>query len=132
MPRSFNTITAAFALIASPALGADLVVTVSGLESAEGRVACLLTGATSEYLLNVPAQVHGTFCIFEDVWPGTYTVTAFHDLNGNRISDADPSGRAVEPFGTSSHDPGEAFAMGVHGACILVALNPTPAQTQES
>lgn len=132
MPRSFHNITAAFALIASPALGADLVVAVSGLESSEGRVACLLTGETSEHLLTVPAQAHSTFCIFEDVWPGTYVVTAFHDYNGNRVNDADHGGRAVEPFGTSSHNADEPFTMGVDGACILVTLNPISAQTQES
>ncbi|MEM6276711.1 MAG: DUF2141 domain-containing protein [Pseudomonadota bacterium] len=128
MSKSFHAITAALTLLASPSLGAELIVTVAGLQSSEGRVACFLTGADGEGLLTVPAESHGTFCVFEDVWPGTYSVTAFHDLNGNRVNDAEPLGNTVEPFGTSSQNSSNAFTMSIHGACILITLNSTPAQ----
>lgn len=48
--------TTTLTLLASPAASGDLIITVRGLESAEGRVAFHLIGDGNEAPLNVPAH----------------------------------------------------------------------------
>lgn len=38
---------------------------------------------------------------FEGITPGTYAISCFHDKNGNGQMDFEPTGKPLEPYGTS-------------------------------
>lgn len=81
--------------LAPRASAADLVVTVSGVKEAKGKVACALfrsadgfpmdpTKATG---LRIPAQVGSVECKFEKLEPGSYAVSVSVDRNENGKTD---------------------------------------------
>lgn len=46
--------------------------------------------------------VNGTARItFDGITPGTYAISCFHDKNGNGQMDFEPTGKPLEPYGTS-------------------------------
>jgi uncharacterized protein (DUF2141 family) len=40
---------------------------------------------------------------FENVTPGTYAITLFHDKNGNKQMDFEPNGMPIEMYGVSNN-----------------------------
>lgn len=40
---------------------------------------------------------------FENVAPGTYAITLFHDTNGNKQMDFEPNGMPIEMYGVSNN-----------------------------
>ncbi|MCW5519797.1 DUF2141 domain-containing protein [Aureitalea sp. L0-47] len=40
---------------------------------------------------------------FENVTPGTYAITLFHDKNGNKKMDFEPNGMPIEMYGVSNN-----------------------------
>ncbi len=76
-------------MLAGPAMGANLTVTVTGIRNAEGLVElCLFakpagfpdcSGDPSVARRRLPAQPGTLSTVFTGLVPGTYAVTAFHD-----------------------------------------------------
>ena len=99
-------------LLAGPAAAAhDLRVLVTGIESAEGEIACLLYDESEGFPLEQEnavdtkryAAVEGMLtCTFNDVPPGRYAVSAVHDENGNKKIDSNLFG-TKEPWGVSNN-----------------------------
>lgn len=109
--RGFLLVTTLLA--ASPAASAahDLRVLVTGIESAEGEVACILFDQSKGFPLDHEravdtkryAAVPGMLtCTFTDVPEGRYAVAAVHDQNGNRKVDGNLFGYK-EPWGVSNN-----------------------------
>ena len=100
-------------LAASPAALAahDLRVLVTGIETAEGEVACILFDQSKGFPLDLDravdtkryAAVEGMLtCTFSDVPEGRYAVAAVHDQNGNKKVDGNLFGYK-EPWGVSNN-----------------------------
>ena len=96
-----------------PALGADIVVTVQGLESAQGALGCALFSSANSTrfpldqsqaaTVRVPAQPGSLQCVFREVPAGTYAVAAAHDINGNFKTDRNLVGLPTEPWAVSNN-----------------------------
>jgi Uncharacterized protein conserved in bacteria len=106
----FTPVLAAAAL-ATSAAAADIRVTVSGLDSADGEVGCALhreaatfpmdpSGARSVWVTPVGRIAE---CRFENVAPGDYAIAVSHDLNGNRATDTNFVGLPTEDWGVSNN-----------------------------
>ena len=99
-------------LLAAPAAANDLRVLVSGIQKAEGEIACLLfqeekgfpTQAERAFnRVNYPAVEGMLTCTFPDVPPGRYAVSVIHDANGNAKVDTTFLGFSKEPWGVSNN-----------------------------
>ncbi|WP_181707731.1 DUF2141 domain-containing protein [Chthonobacter rhizosphaerae] len=96
--------------LATPALSASLVVTVSGVGSAEGEVGCALYAGEEGFLSDgaasaatwVKADPAGVTCRFDALRPGVYAVAVSHDVNGNRKTDTNVLGIPKEPWGVTN------------------------------
>jgi uncharacterized protein (DUF2141 family) len=84
-------VAAAQAVAAKPASGSKVTVTVNGVMSDAGTVRgqlCAdsgLFGVTEcpPYRVTVPAKTGSVILVFENVPPGTYAFSAWHDENGD-------------------------------------------------
>jgi uncharacterized protein (DUF2141 family) len=104
---------AASLVCAAPSVGAELVVTVSGLKSSEGFLGCALFSAaaadafpldsTQATTQRAKAQAQSMRCVFTGLPAGTYAVSAFHDLNGNGKTDRNFVGLPTEPWAVSNN-----------------------------
>jgi uncharacterized protein (DUF2141 family) len=78
-------------LAASNAAAADLTITVSGVNSAEGAIRVTLYDKAEGFrheenarlILSAPAQPGDVSVVFAGLAAGTYAVIAYHDENGN-------------------------------------------------
>ena len=96
---------------AAPAAAKDLRVLVSGIDNAQGEIACLLfqeekgfPTQTEQALENVeyPAVEGMLTCTFPNVEPGRYAVSVIHDENGNAKVDAGMFSKK-EPWGVTNN-----------------------------
>jgi uncharacterized protein (DUF2141 family) len=102
-----------FLATAGPAAAAfDLRVLVTGIESDEGEIACILFDQAKGFPLDAEravatkryAAVPGMLtCTFSDVPEGRYAVSASHDENANQKIDANLLGFIKEPWGVSNN-----------------------------
>jgi uncharacterized protein (DUF2141 family) len=89
------------------AQAARVTVTVEGIRSTDGAIMVGLfdTPATfpQKFLKgeSAVAQIPSVTLIFENVEPGRYAMSAFHDRNGNGKLDSGAFGIPKEPFGFS-------------------------------
>jgi uncharacterized protein (DUF2141 family) len=114
MPLSIHIRSACLAL-AFPAVataGQDLRVVVTGIESTQGEITCLLYAGgegfpndaeRAERSATYPSQSPLLTCTFDDVEPGRYAVAAVHDENGNGELDTNFRGFYKEPWGVSNN-----------------------------
>jgi uncharacterized protein (DUF2141 family) len=94
-----------------PAAAAELVVRVSGIQSARGQIGCGLHAASAGFPMDdaqarqlwLPADPKGVECRYADLPEGVYAVSVMHDLNGNRKVDANLFGIPTEPWGVSNN-----------------------------
>lgn len=86
-----------------------ITVTIDNLDSSNGAV---LFGLYTEITFmkakpkyNAKSDiVNGMARItFEDIIPGTYAISCFHDKNGNGQMDFEPTGRPIESYGVSNN-----------------------------
>lgn len=86
-----------------------ITVTVKNLDSNEGAVLFGLyteiTFMKAKPKFNAKSEiVNGTASVtFEDITPGTYAISCFHDKNRNGQMDFEPTGKPLEPYGTSNN-----------------------------
>lgn len=99
-------------LAATPAMSAELVVSITTIRSGEGSIGCLLFNAERGFpgdsavavLRRVqPANTAGVTCRFEGIAPGTYAVAVAHDANGNGRTDTNFFGIPTEDWGVSNN-----------------------------
>lgn len=111
MPRwTFLPILAATALTGLPAAAQTLTVSISNVNSNEGRILASICGdPTAQFpggcntaSAMVPASQGTTTVIFENVAPGSYALQAFHDANADMIPNIPPEGFA---FGNDARFP---------------------------
>jgi uncharacterized protein (DUF2141 family) len=96
--------------------GATIRFVVSGLDSDEGHVLCALfdserTWLTEDRLQTSRVGISGgrAVCRFDDVPPGVYAITAFHDENDDQRLDRGLLGIPREPY-CMSRNARRAFA----------------------
>jgi uncharacterized protein (DUF2141 family) len=93
--------------------GAELVVNVSGLKSADGFLGCALFAESlaERFPLDVskattqraPARAGSMRCEFVGLPAGRYAVSASHDANGNGKTDRNFVGLPTEPWAVSNN-----------------------------
>ncbi len=99
--------------LAAPASGAAIVVTVVDVKSDQGFVGCALFAADAAALFpldlsravtqRTAAQAGRMRCEFLDLAPGSYAVSAAHDINGNGKTDRNFVGLPTEPWAVSNN-----------------------------
>jgi uncharacterized protein (DUF2141 family) len=99
-------------LLTAPAWAASVVVTVSDVKSDQGSVGCALfaAAAAAQFPLDLSravtqrtaAQPGRIRCEFLDLAPGSYAVSAAHDINGNGKTDRNFVGLPTEPWAVSN------------------------------
>jgi uncharacterized protein (DUF2141 family) len=88
---------------------ADITVTVDNIKTEEGSV--LFGIYTENSFLKTEPKFHAISEIkngvatvkFENIPQGTYAISCFHDLNGNKQMDFEPTGMPLEPYGISNN-----------------------------
>ena len=106
----FFTFAVALIFIAGPASAARIIVTIDGLQSAQGNVFVglyaspnkFLQGNQSDAFKKVPASTGPITVAFDNLPPGTYAVGAYHDENGNDHLDTNLVGLPVEGYALSN------------------------------
>lgn len=94
------------------AQAADLSVKIRGAASSDGVVSVGLFNKAEDFPREVvtgqttPARSGVVTVIFRDLPPGSYAVSAFHDLNGNGKLDSNAFGVPSEPYGFSRNARG--------------------------
>ncbi len=113
-PVLFSAITAAAVLgaglVAGPASAARIIVTVSGVQGADGGVyvglystpSKFLNGTQVDAMKKVRASGGPITVTFENLPPGAYAVGAYHDRNGNDHLDTDFVGLPTEGYALSN------------------------------
>jgi uncharacterized protein (DUF2141 family) len=93
-----------------PDARSDVRVLVSTLRNSSGHVICSLFDSEDAYSKLTPAQkvsatpvVPETTCVFHNVRPGTYMVSAIHDENDNDKLDKNFFGMPKEGYGVSNN-----------------------------
>lgn len=100
------------ALAAPLAHGADLVIHVANVKSANGQVMVALYDQAGTFLerparvTKAPADTAGTTLVFRDLAPGDYGFSVFHDANDNGRLDTNPMGIPTEPIAFSNDAQG--------------------------
>jgi uncharacterized protein (DUF2141 family) len=97
-------------LIAMPASAARIIVTVTGLHSANGGVyvglyatpSKFLNGTQCDAMRKVRASTGPVTVVFDNLPPGTYAVGAYHDENNNDHMDTDFVGLPTEGYALSN------------------------------
>lgn len=102
---------ASFATLPTHASAKDLRVLVSGIETAQGEIACLLFQQEKGFptqaeraleKVTYPAVEGLLTCTFPDVEPGRYAVSVIHDENGNAKVDGGMFSKR-EPWGVTNN-----------------------------
>lgn len=94
-----------------PAVAGEIAVTVEGVAKASGAVVLCLWASDAGFpdcekgkpLRRIVVPAGTASALFPDVAPGTYAVSAFHDLNANGALDANFIGLPKEPVGMSNN-----------------------------
>jgi len=103
---------ALLAATTTPALSANLIVTITDVEQSSGKL--LLAVYNSEETFNTGTRLTGDRVtaksgdmefIFKDLPVGKYSVMVFHDLNNNDKLDTNLLGMPTEPWGSSLQNP---------------------------
>lgn len=97
--------------LATAASANDLIVNITNIQSSDGEVGCALFSASGNFPTGQgdvstqwrAADAAGVRCVFENVAPGAYAVSASHDLNGNRETDTNFVGIPREDWGVSNN-----------------------------
>ena len=98
-------------LLATPALAADLAVTVTDIRNDRGRVLVAVCTQDSflkpgcPYTASEPARIGPVTVTVRGIRPGTYAVQAFQDENGNEEVDRNFFGLPKEGIGFSNDAP---------------------------
>jgi len=95
---------------AAPAAAARIIVTVTGLHSAQGGVyvglyatpSKFLNGTQVDAMRKVKAGTGRVTVVFDNLAPGTYAVGAYHDENNNDHMDTDFVGLPTEGYALSN------------------------------
>ncbi len=95
------------------AQGADLVVTVTGVKTADGSLGCALfaQALADKFPLDLsqavtqraPAKAGSMRCEFLGLAAGRYAASASHDINGNGKPDRNFVGLPTEPWAVSNN-----------------------------
>lgn len=93
------------------AADAEIIVRVINVTSNQGEVGCALFPAGSAFPMDASgarqlwqnAQTDGVTCRFDKVAPGSWAISASHDLNGNRKVDTNFLGIPTEAWGVSNN-----------------------------
>ena len=122
-------------LAASPALAGELVVTISGVKEAEGKVFVgvhrQVEGVTFPDLTGRIAgswriaEAGSMMFVFLDLSPGAYAVAAFHDENGNEELDTNFVGVPQEGFGFGNGAKGRFGPPDFDDAAVTVGTDKT-------
>ena len=106
------------AIVAAPALAADLAIEVHGVRSGEGQLYVAVhspesaetfpSGAGMVAGLNQRAQAGSIRFVVRDLPSGRYAINAFHDENGNGQLDSNIVGIPTEGYGFAN-DPSSTF-----------------------
>ena len=99
------------ALLISPLLASDLVVTITGATSEKGEIGCALFRGAAGFPMDsvkatglwIKAKPGSVECKFENLSPGAYALSVSHDLNGNRKTDTNFVGMPTEAWGVSNN-----------------------------
>ena len=118
MIRRSLAVTVLAAVVAGPALAADLAIEVHGIRSGEGRLyvavhttesqATFPEGTGSAAAIQRRAHAGVLRFVLRDLPPGRYAVNAFHDENGNGDLDTNLIGVPSEGYGFAN-DPDTSF-----------------------
>lgn len=109
-----RVLMASTGLLATPALAADLTVTIRGIESSEGQLMIAVVGSEAAFngdgaaaLSLLVAPQSGSVTFSTDALPaGDYGIRVMHDENGNGDMDANLVGMPTEPWGFSNNAMG--------------------------
>ena len=100
-------------LIALPAYASGLRVRLLGIENDQGTVRVALFANEQAFKSSapriqkkVPAHIDEVWLTFENIPPGRYGISAFHDVNGNEKLDTSFLGLPKEPYGFSQNARG--------------------------
>jgi uncharacterized protein (DUF2141 family) len=112
-PRSLLLLCLAAVAInaTAPVSAAEIVVKVTGVGDARGRIGCALYRSADGFPMDntravqvwVAADPKGTTCRFADIADGRYAVSVAHDFNGNGKVDTNFVGIPTEPWGVSNN-----------------------------
>jgi uncharacterized protein (DUF2141 family) len=96
-----------------PTQSAEVIVTVTGVASAQGFMGCALfaSNARERFPLDLSqavtqraaAQANVMQFVFRDLAAGAYAVSAAHDINGNGSTDRNIVGLPTEPWAVSNN-----------------------------
>ncbi|UZO80346.1 DUF2141 domain-containing protein [Aquimarina sp. ERC-38] len=101
--------TLQFTTNAQNASGTTITVTIPNVTSSEGTVQ---VGLYDEQTFMKAAPIQGEIkkiengkvtVTFEDVAPGTYAISCYHDKNNNNQMDFEPTGMPKESYGISNN-----------------------------
>jgi uncharacterized protein (DUF2141 family) len=88
----------------------DITVTVSPVRNRNGRIICALFDTAESFekrtplaRVSVQPQTPATTCVFRQVKPGIYAISAIHDENGDGRLDKTFLGRPTEGYGISNN-----------------------------
>ena len=122
--------TCASFLGAVPAQAADLTVVVSNISSNAGSVMVGLFDSAAAFPKTVTQGVLAAAAgrdaigrvtlVLRDLTPGTYAVSAYHDLNGNGQLDSNLMGLPTEPYGFSNNARGSFGPPSFQAASIVL------------
>ncbi len=113
MQRTFiRSALCALIFLTTPVFAGDLVVEITGIRSADGRIYAGIHQPTpgvkfpdeagSRYAFNLPARVGNIQVVFKDLPPGDYALTAYHDENDNGEIDRNALGIPTEGYAFSN------------------------------
>ena len=120
-----GTVVLALLLATEGAAAGDLMVEVRGAASTRGAVLVALFDTPGTFLgtpllgVTVPATNRPTLALFSNLKPGTYAISAFHDVNGNGKLDTNVLGLPTEKYGFGND------AMGAFGPPTFKAASVT-------
>jgi uncharacterized protein (DUF2141 family) len=105
-----TALACALAFAAGPAVAARIIVTIDGLNSAQGNVFIGLYATPSKFLngnqcdamRKISASTGPITVAFDNLSPGVYAVGAYHDENGNDHLDTSVIGLPVEGYALSN------------------------------
>lgn len=109
-----RVLIATTAFVTTPALAAELAVTIRGIESATGQLMVAVLNSEAAFNGETPAVLSlliapqaGDLRFSTDALPdGEYGIRVMHDENGNGDMDANMVGMPTEPWGFSNNATG--------------------------
>lgn len=101
-PMKFLFASLALSAISLPALAAPLTVTIEDIE-ARGGTLYISVQTREQFMQNdgidgsmIPAPVAGTKSVTYDLEPGEYSISVWHDFNGNDVFDRAENGMPLD------------------------------------